>query len=697
MKTFCLILLAACLAAMPSFAQPPDSLWSRTFGGSASDICYSVRQTSDGGYILGGEVGSFGAGNYDFWLVKTNADGIGLWSRTFGGSNQEACRSVLQTPDGGFVLAGSTLSFGAGNRDFWMVKTDANGDSLWSRTFGGSGNDRCFSIQQTSEGGYILAGYTESFGATAGDFYLVKTDASGGPLWTRTFGGSSGEWCYSVRQTPDGGYILAGLTYSFGAGGGDFWLVKTDANGDSLWSRTFGGSDVDECYSLQQTSDGGYILAGVTLSFDVGNGDFWLVKTDADGDSLWSRTFGGIVWEYCHSVQQASDGGYVLLGETWSFGAGAYDCWMVRTNANGDSLWSRTFGGSSLELGYSIEKTPDGGYVLGGGTSSFGSGSHDFWLVKTGPDRRIRVDSPNGGEVWRVLESDTLRWIGAHLGGDVSIDLNRNYPIGEWEVLLSSTANDGEEAFLVTEPPSDHCRVKVTLLGDTLSDISDADFSIVCSQGLLTLVRQAQPTMPMYSWDAGTVDSTETVSETFRLKNFGSEAIIVYQPLEPASAPFSLATDCAATFNLAPGEMSTCEVTLTFDPVTNGTYHDTLLIQSNAINQQGGCVRFPLLGQQITSAVSEIGALPREFALHPNRPNPFNPTTQIAYDLPRASVVSLKVFDVLGREVATLADGVQPAGSHTVLFNGSELASGVYLCRLQAGDFSATQKMVLLK
>jgi hypothetical protein len=181
------------------------------------------------------------------------------------------------------------------------------------------------------------------------------------------------------------------------------------------------------------------------------------------------------------------------------------------------------------------------------------------------------------------------------------------------------------------------------------------------------------------------------------LKNFGSEALIVYHPSEPASAEFSIATDCPGVFTLAPDEMSTCEVMLTFDPVNNGTFHDTLLIMSSATNQQGGYVRFPLVGQQVSSAASEFPALPHAFALHPNRPNPFNPMTQIAYDLPRASVVSLKVFDVLGRKVVTLVEGIQPAGSYSVIFNGSELASGVYLCRFQAGHFAATLKMVLLK
>ncbi|MFH1010680.1 MAG: T9SS type A sorting domain-containing protein [bacterium] len=264
-----------------AFAQP-DSLWSRTFGGSGSDGCSSVQQTTDGGYILGGETTSYGAGGSDFWLVKTDANGDSLWSRTFGGSDDDVCTSVQQTTDGGYILGGMTMSYGAGECDFWLVKTDANGDSLWSRTFGGSSNDICWSVQQTTDGGYILGGGTNSYGAGECDFWLVKTDAGGTQLWDTTFGGSSNDVCLSVQQTPGGGYILGGYTGSYGAGSEDFWLVKTDTSGTEEWSCTFGGSDLDGCNSVQQTSDGGYILGGETRSYGADPGNFWLVKTGPD-------------------------------------------------------------------------------------------------------------------------------------------------------------------------------------------------------------------------------------------------------------------------------------------------------------------------------------------------------------------------------------------------------------------------------
>jgi hypothetical protein len=235
----------------------------------------------------------------------------------------------LQTNDGGYLLAGRTYSFGAGEDDFWLVKTDANGDSLWSQTYGGFDYEECYSIQQTTDGGYILGGVTRSFGAGDFNFWLVKTDAVGTEEWSRPYGGSNMDFCHSVQQTSDGGFVLAGNTESYGAGGWDYWLVKTNAVGDELWSRTFGGSGYDWCNSVQQRADGGYVLSGNTESYGAGTYDFWLIRTNTDGDSIWSRTFGGSEWDRCQSGLWTTDGVYVLAGETYSFGAGNSDFWML--------------------------------------------------------------------------------------------------------------------------------------------------------------------------------------------------------------------------------------------------------------------------------------------------------------------------------------------------------------------------------
>jgi len=351
-----------------------------TFGGSEIDGGTNVQATSDGGYILTGYTESFGAGSYDMYLVKTDASGNEIWSQTFGGSDYEIAFFVQETSDGGYILVG-TVSSGSG--DMYLVKTDVSGNEIWSQTFGGSSDDRGRSVKETSDGGYILVGYTSSFGAGKSDMYLVKTDASGNEIWGQTFGGGNYDTALSAQETSDGGYILAGSTLSFGAGKSDMYLVKTDASGNEIWSQTFGGSSSDYALSAQETSDGGYILAGSTESFGAGSLDMYLVKTDASGNEIWGQTFGGSGSDYAYSVQETSDGGYILVGYTSSFGAGTYDMYLVKTDASGNQEWSQTFGGSGSDSAYSVQETSDGGYILTGYTESFGAGKSDMYLVKT--------------------------------------------------------------------------------------------------------------------------------------------------------------------------------------------------------------------------------------------------------------------------------------------------------------------------
>ena len=362
-----------------------DTLWTKTFGGIYTDFGYSIQQTIDEGYIITGSTySSFGAGKYDAWLIKTNASGDTLWTKTFGEFGSDYAYSVQQTADEGYILTGSKGTFDGNGSDVWLVKTDVNGDTLWTKTFFSYYSTNCGqSVQQTEDEGYIIVGYTESWDYSNGEVWLIKTNASGDTLWTKTFGGSQREYGNSIQQTVDKGYIITGSTHSFGAGGSDVWLIKTNASGDTLWTKTFGGSSIDGGNYIRQTIDEGYIITGYTHSFGAGNYDVWLIKTNASGDTLWTKTFGGKGEDWGYAGQQTLDEGYIITGYTSSFPAGDRDAWLIKTNADGDTLWTKMFGGGDNDDGYSVQQTSDEGYIISGCTASSGSGDYDVWLIKT--------------------------------------------------------------------------------------------------------------------------------------------------------------------------------------------------------------------------------------------------------------------------------------------------------------------------
>jgi hypothetical protein len=367
------------------FPQVPDTMWTKTFGGTNIDIGHCLQETADSGYIITGYTRSYGTiSGRNVWLVKTDKYGNHQWDNTFGGNSDDEGYSVQQTTEGGYIIAGYTKSFGAGVNDVFLIKADASGNQVWTKTFGGTLDDEGYSVLQTNDGGFLIGGVTSSSGAGSRDMWMIKTDPSGNLLWQKTHGGISSDGAWYVEHTSDGGFILTGWTLSYGPGFiGNAWLVKTDSLGNQQWNKFFGGDDVDRGYSVQQTTDGGYIMTGYTDSFGAGLYDMLLIKTDPSGNAEWTKTFGGTGRDYGNSVQQTSDGGYIVLGYTLSFGAGGDDFYLIKTDMNGNEQWNKTFGGSSSDVGFFVRQTNDGGLILTGHTLSFGAGVHDVWLIKT--------------------------------------------------------------------------------------------------------------------------------------------------------------------------------------------------------------------------------------------------------------------------------------------------------------------------
>ncbi len=349
----------------------------------------SVNQTSDGGYIIAGTTTSFGSGGRDILVIKTDDTGDTVWTKTFGGAiDNEYGFCAQATSDGGYIISGVASSFADVAGDIYLIKLNTDGDTLWTKTYGGIGYEWGASIQHTTDDGYIICGQTPAFGAGGFDAYLVKLNASGEITWTKTYGGSGQEIGLTVQQTADGGFLLSGLMDTYGAGADDFYLVKTDALGTVAWTKTYGESGMESSAVALQTNDGGYIIGGTSENTLGPLGpNMCLIKTTALGDTLWSKLYGGSLIDECYDVIQTSDGGYMMCGKSFSFSAaGDYDVYIVKVNGEGDTQWSKTYGesggGAANDIGYSIQQTADGGYIISG-ESVLGAGIKNAYLIKT--------------------------------------------------------------------------------------------------------------------------------------------------------------------------------------------------------------------------------------------------------------------------------------------------------------------------
>ena len=397
---FCLLLVACVLLG---FAQTPETLWTRTYGYAYNDAGYDVKQTSDGGFIIVGST-NYDIYEEDVYLIKTDANGDTVWIENYGWwDSYSHAHEVQQTFDGGYVIA---VEINIHNpvilKDVWLIKTNASGAMLWQQLYGMDYNQGAFSIQQTADSGYIVAGYTCSdFQPDSLDIWLLKTDTNGDTVWTKTYGGVANDVAYSVKQTADEGYIVAGNTFSFGDGTPDasnIYLIKTDSLGDTLWTRTYGGFGSDSAYSVLQTSDSGYIVLGYTNSFGAGSFDVFLIRTDANGDTVWTQTYGTSSAEIGRDVNLTHDSGFIITGDDG-------DVLIIRTDSLGNEQWTKRVGGAELEYGWSVQQTADKGYIVCGATESYGAGASDVYLIRLASELGIEEEMRQSLEIHEYIST----------------------------------------------------------------------------------------------------------------------------------------------------------------------------------------------------------------------------------------------------------------------------------------------------
>ena len=398
--------------------------WQRSLGGSDLDVSWSVQQTTDGGYVIAGFSSSNDRdvsgnhGYFDGWIVRITSTGTLNWQKSLGGSDLDLTLSIRQTNDGGYIITGYSesndgdVSGNHGESDYWIVKLTSTGELDWQKSLGGSDLDESYSIEQTNDGGYIIAGCSESNdGDVSGnhgeyDYWIVKLTSTGDIDWQKSLGGSDSERAYSIQQTTDGGYIIAGYSWSNDGdvlgnhGIRDYWIVKLTSTGELDWQKTLGGNQNDIAYYIQQTNDGGYIIAGESnsdngdVTDNYGGSDYWIVKLTSKGELDWQKSLGGSNDDYAYSVQQINDGGYIIAGSSESNNGdvsgnhGNYDYWIVKLTSTGELDWQKSLGGSDRDESFSIQQTTDRGYVIAGcsesndGDVSENHGSRDYWIVK---------------------------------------------------------------------------------------------------------------------------------------------------------------------------------------------------------------------------------------------------------------------------------------------------------------------------
>jgi len=392
----CFYFLVGSVNAQPRFQK--------VIGGTGmSSASYSgIIKTIDGGYVATGSYFQNFLDKHDVYLVKFDSTFNVQWAKTAGDTTAQMGFGIIQTTDGGYAIAGRSQTVGPfmGYTNGYVIKLNSAGDVQWAKNIGGYEMDEFRSIVQTADGGLVVAGYSSTFcfGLGVSDVYVVKLDIAGNILWTKNIGGSGADLGLGMVQTQDNGIVVSGYSFAYGQGGSDFYCIKLSSSGSLLWTRSVGGAQHDFGYSITGTNDGGFVLVGQTLSFGAGADDVYVVKLDGNGNLLWTRTVGGSGNDRGMSVVQDLNGNYILAGHTDSFGAGGEDFYVIKLDNNGNLLWTRTTGGTGNEQAWGVLVDTDGGYVVSGKSNSF-NGWNGMYIVKFDSDGNTCGNQGTGGTV----------------------------------------------------------------------------------------------------------------------------------------------------------------------------------------------------------------------------------------------------------------------------------------------------------
>ncbi|MFN5318448.1 MAG: PKD domain-containing protein [Bacteroidia bacterium] len=684
------------------------------FGGSQEEYGYRVVETADGGYAVCGRTFSFGTGGWEGYVLKLNAIGDTVWTKTYGNTQYDEIQDINPTTDGGFILTGHTWTTDFAG-DLYLIKLSANGLVQWDYTYGGSTGDadKGYSVIQTIDGGYVVCGSTETFGAGGSDIYVIKTNSSGDINWTRTVGTAGAqEVARCVRQTSDGGYVLSGYTDGGGAGLLDAYLIRLNSSGDVLWTKTYGGGGSDFAYTVEETSDAGFILGATTNSFGAGGWDGYLLKTNSTGALQWSKTLGLSGEDRVQSARQCADGGYILCGRSNSFGFGNLDATIYKTDVAGNLLWTKAYGSSLEDQAWSIHECVNGGFIMCGYTFGFGAGSRELMIVKTDNNGNSGCNEISGALNTQNVATTTSS-VGSYSSGGIrnqvstairSTATSVNTECGEvFCSVISAFTYDNTPAcagsnitflntsegassyqwFINDEPTSNTNNIshlfevagtfEVRLIA-TDASCSDTSSTLVTINPT-SLVTQAIWACDSFTWIDGNTYVGSTTSPTVTLTNlYGCDSIIKLELNILQSSTAEINAFGNSFYEAPSGAVYT----------SSGIYIDTI---ANSV----GCDSIITINLQL-NPTGVINADSPYFSIFPN-PSEGNIYINFNQNLPGTSYI-LKIECLTGSEVLSLTVGNE---NPLEIDTDTWYEKGIYIVRLldKTGHIIHTSRLVL--
>jgi len=648
----------------------PTIEWEKSLGGTNSEIARAIQQTSDGGYVVTGYSQSVNGDvtgaifGFDFWLAKLNNLGILEWEKSFGGVGEEDANSIQQTSDGGFILAGySNLSSGDvtgnhGEKDYWVVKLNSFGILEWQKSLGGSADDVAESIEQTNDGGFIVAGYTNS---TDGD-----------------------------------------VTVNYG--GNDYWIVKLDNLGNLEWEKSFGGSQSENANSIKQTFDGGYIVGGLTISMDgdvtesFGVFDYWVVKLDNQGSMVWQKSFGGSDSDMGTSIQQTADGGFIMAGRSMStdgdvsVNLGNIDYWVIKIDNLGNLEWEKSYGGTSNDIATSIQQTNDGGYIVAGvSNSSDGdvTGNHgngDYWVVKLNNLGTIEWEKALGGTKsdfpYSIQQTSDNGFIIAGESQSDNGDVSQNLGFRDfWVVKLF--------------PVYTAITLSDSTINVSCNGLSDGYINVMPSGGL-------PPYTYLWSNNATQQEIVDLPAGNYQLTVVDANECEVEQSITITQPSLINSTGVVTPESLPNSNDGTIDLTVNggTPPYTYQWDNGALTEDVDALSPGNYCVtitdsnscqaNFCETVFQGTTNLTEIQDLV-QFEIYPN---PAHVSTTIEVSFITNTNIELKIVDVLGSEIYSMKDNLLNGQFE---FDLNDYSQGTYLVMLKTEKQMTIKKMVLIR